>query len=99
MYIIGSNYKLIRHRSLSLAHKTSGRVPLWSIWILAVVLLVSAGMTYRILASGLERALSRTIKLPVPMSAFPTQIGNWFGKDLSIPNTTKEYMEKNFADD
>ena len=71
----------------------------WSIWILAVVLLVSSGMIYRILASGLERAVNRTIKLPVPMSAFPMNIGNWSGKVISIPSTTKEYMEKNFADD
>ncbi len=82
-----------------LTYKASGRIPLWSIWILTAVLLVSAGMTYRILASGIEHTLSRTIKLPVPMSAFPLQIGNWSGEDLSIPNTTKEYMEKNFADD
>jgi hypothetical protein len=27
------------------------------------------------------------------------RIGNWVGSDLSIPTTTKEYMEKNFADD
>jgi len=66
---------------------------------LAVVLLVSAGITYRILVSGLERVIGRTIKLPIPLSAFPLQFGNWSGKDLSIPNTTKEYMEKNFADD
>ncbi|MDT8300093.1 MAG: exosortase-associated EpsI family protein [Sedimentisphaerales bacterium] len=63
------------------------------------MLLVSAGMTYRILASSLERVVNRTIKLPVPLSNFPTQIGNWVGKDLPIPNTTKEYMERNFADD
>jgi len=99
MYNIGPNYKLLRHRSLSLANKATGRTPLWFVWILAIVLLVSAGMTYRILASALERVVSRTIKLPVPMSDFPMQIGNWAGKDLSIPNTTKEYMEKNFADD
>jgi len=99
MYIIRSNYKLTRHRPLSLANKTTGRTPLWFVWILAVVLLVSAGVTYRILASGLERVISRTIKLPVPMSAFPLQIGDWSGIDLPIPNTTKEYMEKNFADD
>ncbi len=99
MYIIRSNYKLLRQRSFSLAYKASGRIPLWSIWILAVVLLVSAGITYRILASGLERVVSRTIKLPVPLSAFPLQIGNWSGKDLSIPSTTDEYIKKNFADD
>jgi EpsI family protein len=99
MHIIMSNYKLTQHRSLPLAHKASGRVPLWSIWILVIVLLVSAGMAYRIMASGLERFVSKTIKLPVPLSDFPMQIGNWSGKDLPIPNTTKEYMEKNFADD
>jgi len=80
-------------------YKASGRVPLWSVWILSFVLLVSAGVTYRILASSLERVVNRTIKLPVPLSAFPMKIGNWSGKDLPIPNTTKEYMEKNFADD
>ncbi|MHC4534741.1 MAG: exosortase-associated EpsI family protein [Planctomycetota bacterium] len=82
-----------------MTNKSKGRTPLWFVWIVAIVLLVSAGLTYRILASGLERVVSRTIKLPVPMSAFPLQIGDWSGIDLPIPNTTKEYMEKNFADD
>jgi len=99
MYIVGPNYKLLRHRLLYLANKAAGRTPLWFVWILAVVLLVSAGVTYRILASDLERFVSKTIKLPVPLSNFPTQIDNWVGEDLPIPNTTKEYMEKNFADD
>ncbi len=72
---------------------------MWFIWILAVVLLVSAGITYRVLASGLERLVSRNIKLPNPLSAFPLQIGNWSGEDRAIPSTTLEYMKKNFADD
>ncbi len=99
MYIIGPNYKLLSNRSFSLANKTTGGAPLWFVWILSVVLLVSAGITYRILSSGLERFISRTIELPVPLSAFPSQVGNWTGEDLSIPSTAKEYMEKNFADD
>jgi hypothetical protein len=99
MYMVRANQKLIRHRALSFAYKATGGTPLWFVWVLAVVLLVFAGITYRILASGLERFISKTIELPIPMSAFPSQIGNWSGKDLSIPNTTKEYMEKNFADD
>jgi hypothetical protein len=82
-----------------MTYQATGGMPIWFVWILAVALLVSAGITYRILASGLERIVSRTIKLPIPLSDFPSQIGNWSGKDLSIPNTTKEYMEKNFADD
>jgi hypothetical protein len=47
----------------------------------------------------LKVVVETPINLPVPLSAFPSQIGNWVGKDLLIPNTTKEYMEKNFADD
>ncbi len=99
MYINRSNYKLKRHRSLPLAYQATGGMPVWFVWILAVVLLVSAGITYRVLASGLERLVSRNIKLPKPLSAFPLQIGNWTGKDRAIPSTTLEYMKENFADD
>ena len=97
MYIFRINYKLKRHRSCPLGYKATGGMPLWFAWILSVVLLISAGITYRVLASGLERIIAEPIKLPIPLSAFPFQIGNWFGKDLSIPNSTEEYMEKNFA--
>jgi hypothetical protein len=76
-----------------------GKVSGWFIWILAMLLLVSSGLTYRLLASHLDLLFDTPISLPVPLSAFPTQIGNWVGRDLAIPNITKEYMEKNFADD
>jgi hypothetical protein len=39
------------------------------------------------------------LTLPVPISTLPVQIGSWAGNDLVIPTTTKEYMQKNFADD
>jgi hypothetical protein len=39
------------------------------------------------------------VSLLLSLSNFPLQIGDWKGSDLSIPSTTKEYMEKNFADD
>ncbi len=89
MYPIGNNYSV----------RAAGKTPLWFVWILAVLLLVSAGVTYRVLASGLTRVLDAAITLPVPLSSFPLEVGNWVGGDLSIPNTTREYMEKNFADD
>ena len=63
------------------------------------MLLVSAGITYRVLASRLKLVLDTPITLPVPLNNFPLQIGNWAGKDLPIPTTTREYMERNFADD
>lgn len=71
----------------------------WSIWILAILLLVSSGLTYRLLASHLELLFDTPISLPVPLNSFPAKIGNWVGTELAIPNTTKEYMEENFADD
>jgi hypothetical protein len=95
MYIIRPDYKLTRRISLRFA----GKVPFWFAWILAVVLLISAGITYRVLASGLERIAAKPIKLPVPLSNFPLQVGNWSGKDTTIPSITLEYMKKNFADD
>jgi len=79
--------------------KKMGKVSVWSIWILAILLLVSSGITYRVLASHLKLLFDTPILLPVPLSALPAQIGNWVGRNLTIPTTTKEYMEKNFADD
>jgi len=79
--------------------KRLGKVSAWFLWILAILLLVSSGITYRVLASHLELVFDNPIPLPVPLSALPAQIGNWVGRNLAIPTTTKEYMEKSFADD
>jgi hypothetical protein len=51
------------------------------------------------LAAKLERIAKKPIKLPVPLSDFPLQIGSWSGKNLDIPSTTLEYMREHFADD
>jgi hypothetical protein len=55
------------------------------VWIFAVLLLVSSGITYRVLASRLKLLVETPIELPVPLSAFPKQVGNWVGKDVQIP--------------
>jgi len=77
----------------------TGKTPAWFIWILAVLLLVSAGIAYRIPAHHLKLLGEAPIALPVPLSDFPMQIGGWVGTELSIRATTREYMEENFADD
>ena len=79
--------------------KELGKVAARFIWILAVLLLVSSGITYRLLASHFELIFDTPISLPVPLSGFPSEVGNWVGQDIPIATTTKEYMEKNFADD
>jgi hypothetical protein len=63
----------------------TGKVTVFLIWIIAVLLLVSSGITYRVLASRLKIVVNTPIKLPVPLSAFPKKIGNWVGKDVQIP--------------
>jgi hypothetical protein len=76
-----------------------GKVSRWFIWILAALLLVSSGITYRLLTSHLKLLFDTPISLPVPLSRLPEQIDDWAGRDLPIPTTTREYMDKNFADD
>jgi len=76
-----------------------GKTSVWLKWILAVLLLVLSGITYRLLASHLESIFDTPVSLPVPLNAFPKKFGNWVGQDLDIPNITREYMEKHFADD
>jgi len=78
---------------------TMGKKIGWLIWTSAILLLIFAGLSYRLLASHLKLVLNIPIRLPVPLSALPLQIGNWIGTNLPIPNTTREYMERHFADD
>jgi hypothetical protein len=63
----------------------TGKVSVFLVWIFAVLLLVSSGITYRVLASRLKLVAETPVELPVPLSAFPKKIGNWVGKDVSIP--------------
>ncbi len=63
----------------------TGKMPIFLVWILAVLLLVCSGATYRVLASHLKLIVDTPVELPVPLSAFPKQIGLWAGKDMPIP--------------
>ncbi len=66
-------------------HAAGGRVPTWFAWILAMALCVSAGIAYRVLASHSELVVGAPVTLPVPLAAFPKQIGHWIGEDVPIP--------------
>ena len=63
----------------------AGKASLSLVLLLVIILLVSAGAAYRVLASRLELLASVSIDLPVPLSAFPMEIGDWQGKDVPIP--------------
>jgi len=79
------------------AHK--GGMPVWLAGVLAVLLLIVAGVGYRVMAAAVETVRDNPIELPVPLSAVPSCIGGWVGDELAIPMVTKAYMVANFADD
>jgi len=66
---------------------------------ISVVLLVAAGIAYRLAASAWDKDPGRSIPLPIPLSQIPQQIGDWVGRDLEIPAATQEYMKSHYADD
>ncbi|UCD49844.1 MAG: exosortase-associated EpsI family protein [Phycisphaerales bacterium] len=72
-------------------------MPVWLAGVLAVMLLVIAGVIYRLGAAKMENPPA--ITLPVPLRELPTAIAGWQGRDLEIPTVTQEYMKTNFADD
>jgi len=85
MYSIGHKYSAKQTDVFHFIRTAAGKTPAWFIWILAVLLLISAGVTYRVLASHLKLLVETPVMLPVPLSAFPKQIGYWTGEDVPIP--------------
>jgi hypothetical protein len=59
------------------------------VWVSSAILLILSGIGYRVLASRLELGAKTPILLPVPLSAFPAEIGNWSGKDIPIPKNVQ----------
>jgi len=68
----------------------SGKMPFFLVWIFAVFLLISSGITYRLLASRLKLIIDTPVELPVPLSAFPKKIGQWVGQDVPIPKNIQQ---------
>ena len=77
----------------------SGKTQMWLVWILSILLLISAGIAYRVPARQIRRLGQEPIPLPVPLSEFPLKLGDWVGQEVDVRSTTKEYMTDNFADD
>jgi len=88
-----------RRRMLLQTRTAEGSTQVWFVWLLAVLLMVSAGIAYRVPARRLKLLGAKPIALPVPLSSFPMEIGGWVGSELGIRATTQEYMRERFADD
>lgn len=85
MYPIGRMLLLSRSEGLSRTLKFTGKTPVWFAWIFAIVLLICAGISYRVLASRLELVVDTPVSLPVSLDFLPERIGSWTGQDVPIP--------------
>lgn len=73
--------------TLVVQNTKSTRVAKIWIWLLAAVLLVGSGLGYRLLAERLKLIVKKPVTLPVSLSNFPMQLGNWEGEDVPIRQT------------
>jgi len=85
MYSVRGKYLAITAEVFYSGPFRSGKISVFFVWIIAVLLLVSSGITYRALAARLKLVVGTPVELPVPLSAFPKQIGPWSGEDVPIP--------------
>jgi EpsI family protein len=67
--------------------------------VVALFVLIAAGVGYRCAATKFARGIDKPVRLPVPLSAIPMQINGWAGTTVELPTTTDDYMRTNFADD
>lgn len=79
------------------SHSCGGAVSIWCAGAIAFLLLVGAGVAYRMEAPRWEEP--PPIPPPVPLAEVPTEVDGWIGEDRNIPSITEDYMRSNFADD
>ena len=84
MYPVRDKHRTERAELPCSARRVTGKTPTWFVWLLAFLLLTSAGIAYRALASRLER-VADSVTLPVSLDAYPRRIGQWVGEDVPIP--------------
>ena len=64
-------------------------IPIWLAGVIAAVVLLFTGVGYHQLAGRLKVVTGTPIELPLPLNAFPTQVGAWAGKDVPISETVQ----------
>lgn len=89
MYSIETNYLTEQPEVCNSSRTARGKAVVGLVWLLAILLLISAGITYRVLASHLKLVVETPIALPIPLNAFPIRVGNWTGKDVPISESVQ----------
>lgn len=80
-------------------YRASGSTSVAAAATVSVLLLLTAGVAYRVTAPAWTTEIGMHVDLPVPLKEIPRQVGDWTGEDLEIPTTTQIYMKTHFADD
>lgn len=70
-------------------YKAPSKTLVWCSWCLAILLLISAGITYRIIASHLGLIVDTPVRLPIPLSDIPMRLQDWEGRDVSLPSNVQ----------
>lgn len=68
-------------------------------FVLAGLILVGGGVSYRKAAAIWTGTGTAVVELPRPLKEFPRIVNGWQGEESAIPTTTEAYMRQNFADD
>ncbi|MEA3224545.1 MAG: exosortase-associated EpsI family protein [Planctomycetota bacterium] len=84
MYPVRHKHRTERIELSRSARRVTGKTLVWSVWLLAVLLLTSAGIMYRAMATRLDRIVN-SVTLPVSLDAYPRRIEQWVGEDVPIP--------------
>ncbi len=74
-----------------------GTASIWGAGAIGVLLLVGAGVAYRVGADRWQEPAP--IPPPVSLTEVPIEVNGWLGETIEIPSVTEEYMRSNFADD
>ena len=85
MYPFSRRMMKERRGSVGFVCAERGTASVWLVCFFTVILLVSSGIIYRILATHLKLIVDTPVKLPVSLTAIPKRIGPWIGKDVPIP--------------
>jgi EpsI family protein len=56
----------------------------WRPWLAVCMVLIACGAAYRITMAKYRPLMSARIELPVPLSAFPLNIGDWRGEERPL---------------
>lgn len=76
---------------MSLVNRKSLVQVIW--WVSAIVLMLLAGILYRVTSRQLKAISQIQIKLPIPFSEFPLDIGDWTGQDVPIPSNIQRVAD------